>query len=163
VRAPEAARAAAAAVTDPEVPVLTIEDLGVLRDVEQAEDGRVLVTITPTYSGCPAMEIIAGQVAEAVRAAGFPAVEVHTALSPPWTTDWVTEAGRRKLAEAGIAPPRRHKLSGTGNRVPVSLELRCPRCGSTGTRVVSHFGATACKAIHACRACGEPFEEFKTL
>jgi len=159
----EEARAAAAAVTDPEVPVLTIEDLGVLRGVEEAGDGRVVVTITPTYSGCPAMEVIARQVEEAVRAAGFAAVEVRTVLSPPWTTDWLTEAGRRKLAEAGIAPPARTSRSGTGTRVPVALGLRCPRCGSTSTRIVSRFGATACKAVHACRACGEPFEEFKAL
>jgi ring-1,2-phenylacetyl-CoA epoxidase subunit PaaD len=147
-----------AAVPDPELPMLTIADLGILRDVRV--DGRhVEVTITPTYSGCPAMDAIRADIATALDGYG---VTVHTVLSPPWTTDWITPAGRAALAEHGIAPP------GPRPAGPVLIPLlptppRCPRCGSTSTREVSRFGSTACRSLHACTACGEPFDAVKAI
>lgn len=150
------ARAAAAAVVDPEIPVLTIEDLGVLRDV-RLDDAAVEVTITPTYTGCPAMNLIAEEIEAALHTAGFPQVRVRTVLSPAWTTDFLSEAGRRKLAEYGIAPP-----PPTAPRA-LFAEHRpaCPRCGSGETETISPFGSTACKSLHRCLACREPFDAFK--
>ncbi|HEY3200080.1 MAG TPA: 1,2-phenylacetyl-CoA epoxidase subunit PaaD [Actinomycetes bacterium] len=161
----EAVRRAAAAVPDPELPMVTIEDLGILRDVTVSPGGRVAITITPTYSGCPAMEAIAADVREAVETRGATAVEVRTELAPAWTTDWITEEGRRKLAAAGIAPP---EPVGDRGRTPsgpvqVTISPRCPRCGTPRTRLVSRFGSTACKALYACSACGEPFDYFKAI
>jgi ring-1,2-phenylacetyl-CoA epoxidase subunit PaaD len=129
----------------------------------------VAITITPTYSGCPAMEAIAADVREAVETRGATTVEVRTELAPAWTTDWITEEGRRKLAEAGIAPPGPvgdHDRSGRRTRsgpVQVMISPRCPRCDSPRSRLVSRFGSTACKAIYACGACGEPFDYFKAM
>ena len=151
------ARAIAAAVKDPEVPVLTIEDLGVLRDV-RADGDRVTVTITPTYSGCPAMDVIRDDLMLALTSAGFEDVEVRLTLSPAWTTDWMTDAGKRKLSEYGIAPPTGRAAVG---RVKLALAVKCPRCGSLETREVSRFGSTSCKALYECRACLEPFDHFK--
>jgi ring-1,2-phenylacetyl-CoA epoxidase subunit PaaD len=142
------ARAVASAVVDPEIPVLTIADLGILRDV--AVDGdRVLVTITPTYSGCPAMTQIEHDLTEALERAGLARVEVVVTHQPPWSSDWITGEGRRKLAEFGIAPP-----------VPMSQVL-CPNCRAAGPRLVARFGSTACKALMVCDSCGEPFDLFK--
>jgi ring-1,2-phenylacetyl-CoA epoxidase subunit PaaD len=155
------ARAAAAAVLDPELPVLSIADLGVLRDVALADDGTVVVTITPTYSGCPAMDVIRRDVEDAVRAAGFDRVEVRTVLSPAWTTDWLTESGRRALQDYGIAPPARRTTS--SGPVAVSLSVRCPQCGSPDTRESSRFGSTACKSLWVCNACREPFDHMKAI
>lgn len=152
---------AAAAVLDPEVPVLTIADLGVLREVVE-RDGRVTVTVTPTYSGCPAMEVIERDVAEAVRAAGYADVEVRRVLAPAWTTDWMTPEGRRKLEEYGVAPPTPVR-AGAGGPVPLSLSVRCPQCGSPDTGELSRFGSTACKSLWRCHACREPFDHFKAL
>ncbi len=146
-----AVRSLVAAVPDPEIPVLTIEDLGILRDVS-VEDGHVVVTITPTYSGCPAMDVIADDIRRAV-----PGAEVRTVLAPAWTTDWMSEEGRRKLVEYGIAPP-----SGRGP-VLVPLSVRCPQCGSPDTRESSRFGSTACKSLWVCRSCREPFDHFKAI
>jgi len=159
----ERAWTAAAAVLDPEVPVLTIEDLGVLRDVT-VDGGVVTVTVTPTYSGCPALETIEHDVAAAVRAAGFAEVAVRRVLAPAWTTDWMTDEGRRKLEAYGVAPPpeRTAGLSSSGP-VPVSLSVRCPQCGSRDTRELSRFGSTACKSMWRCTACLEPFDHFKAL
>lgn len=157
----DTARAAAAAVLDPEVPVLTIEDLGVLRDVRVDAD-RVTVTVTPTYSGCPAMEVIERDVETAVRAAGFDDVVVRRVLSPAWTTDWMSDAGRHKLEQYGIAPPAPHAPHGSGP-VPVALSVRCPQCGSPDTRELSRFGSTACKSLWQCQACHEPFDHFKAI
>lgn len=152
-------RAALDAVVDPEIPVLTIADLGVLRAVEADASGRVTVTLTPTYSGCPAMDTIRADVREALAAAGYDDVEVRTVLAPAWSTDDMTEAGRRKLAEAGIAPP------GPVPNGPVALALtvRCPRCGSARTREKSRFGSTSCKSLWTCADCLEPFDHFKAL
>ena len=148
--------AAAAEVTDPEVPVLTIADLGVLRDVLEMSDG-VEVLITPTYSGCAAMGVIAIEVELALARAGIPG-RVRTVLSPAWTTDWMSEAGRDKLREYGIAPP----LKGSGRRALFGTdEVACPRCGSDDTAVMAEFGSTSCKALWRCRACREPFDYFK--
>ncbi len=145
---------------DPEVPVLTIEDLGVLRDVA-VDAGRIRVDITPTYSGCPAMEAIRDDVVLALTRAGFDDVEVRLVLSPAWTTDWMSEDGRRKLTEYGIAPPT-GRAAHTGP-VRIALGVRCPRCGSLDTREISRFGSTSCKALYECRACLEPFDHFKAI
>lgn len=147
----------AARVCDPEVPVLTIEDLGILRDVA-VDEGHVTVTITPTYSGCPAMATIRDDVTLALTAGGYDDVEVKMTLAPAWTTDWMSEDGKRKLVAYGIAPPTGTRPSG-----PIRLQLgvRCPRCGSLDTREVSRFGSTSCKSLYECRACLEPFDHFK--
>ncbi|TDB71039.1 MULTISPECIES: 1,2-phenylacetyl-CoA epoxidase subunit PaaD [unclassified Micromonospora] len=156
------ARDAAAAVVDPEIRVVTIDELGILRSVdEDPATGRVIVTITPTYTGCPAMDVIRADIRRALAAAGHPDAEVRTVHAPAWSTDWISERGRAKLAAAGIAPPppaaRGHGV------VPLTLAVRCPRCGSPETEQVSRFGSTACKALWRCRACSEPFDQVKAL
>ncbi|WP_460796080.1 1,2-phenylacetyl-CoA epoxidase subunit PaaD [Microbacterium sp. GXF0217] len=153
------ARAVAASVADPEIPVLTIADLGILRGVA-VDDRRVVVTITPTYSGCPAVEAIRDDVLRALADAGFTDAAVRTVLSPAWTTDWMTDAGRQKLLDYGIAPPTGDRPAGP---VAVPLSVRCPQCGSLDTRELTRFGSTACKALYECRACLEPFDHFKSL
>jgi ring-1,2-phenylacetyl-CoA epoxidase subunit PaaD len=160
------ARAVAGTVTDPELPALTLADLGVLRDV-RVERGTVVVEITPTYTGCPAMGVMRADLVHALHDAGFADVDVRTVLSPAWTTDWISEDGRRKLAEAGIAPPGAAPVRPAGP-VPLSLgpsrrAAACPLCGSPDTVELSEFGATACKALRRCRACGEPFEHVKEI
>lgn len=155
-RGSSAAWAVAAAVLDPEVPVLTIEDLGILRSVE-VSDG-ITVTITPTYSGCPAMEAIRDDILAAFADAGLGDVRVRFVLSPAWTTDWMSEEGRLKLEEYGVAPPGR-----TDRPVALSLSVRCPQCGSPETRELSRFGSTACKSLWVCSECREPFDHFKTI
>ena len=151
---------AAAGVLDPELRAVTIAELGILRDVSvDAATGRVTVTITPTYSGCPAMDVIRTDIRRALARAGHDDVEVRTAIAPAWSTDWITPEGKAKLAAAGIAPP------GPAGARPVALTLtvRCPRCGSPQTEELSRFGSTACKALWRCRACAEPFEHIKAL
>jgi ring-1,2-phenylacetyl-CoA epoxidase subunit PaaD len=157
----DSARAVAATVLDPEVPVLTIEDLGILRDVTVDHTGHVEVTITPTYSGCPAMDAIRADVRTALAGHGFADVEVRMVLSPAWTTDWIGEEGRRKLREYGIAPPLARAAAGGEGPVAVALSVRCPRCGSPDTRELSRFASTACKSLWACNGCAEPFDHFK--
>lgn len=154
--------AAVAAVPDPEIPTVTIADLGVLRHIEWDDSGRVVVTITPTYSGCPAMEFMAGQVQAVLDQAGVEGT-VRTVLEPAWTTAWVTEEGRAKLAAQGIAPPQRSTNSDGGVVVSIRRPVACPRCGSTRTETVSEFGSTACKALYRCLSCLEPFDYFKEL
>lgn len=149
----------AASVTDPEVPVLTIEDLGVLRSVE-VHGTRVSVVLTPTYSGCPALETMRDDVVLALTHAGYDEVDVTTVLAPAWTTDWMTDAAKRKLTEYGIAPPTGRAQAGP---IRVRLAVRCPRCDSLDTRVVARFGSTSCKALYECRSCLEPFDHFKVL
>jgi ring-1,2-phenylacetyl-CoA epoxidase subunit PaaD len=144
-------------VADPEIPVLTIADLGVLRDVRVA-DGRIEVDITPTYCGCPAMNMIAVEIELALEQAGFGRATVNTVLTPAWTTDWMSEDGRAKLEAYGIAPP----VKGSGRRALFGIEtVPCPRCGSTDTAAIADFGSTACKALWRCTACREPFDYFK--
>ncbi|MGW8481725.1 1,2-phenylacetyl-CoA epoxidase subunit PaaD [Microbacterium sp. NPDC055903] len=158
-RSLDEARRIAASVADPEVPVLTIEDLGVLREVRMDGDA-VRVEITPTYSGCPAMDAIRDDIVLALTHAGYPQVDVRLVLSPAWTTDWMTEAGKQKLERYGIAPPTGRSAIGTGP-IRLALSVRCPQCGSLDTREVSRFGSTSCKALYECRACLEPFDHFK--
>ena len=148
--------AAAAAVCDPEIPVLSIADLGVLRDV-RVDGATVEVEITPTYSGCPAMSMIQFEVEAALHAAGIEA-RVVTTLSPAWTTDWMTDDGRRKLLEYGIAPP---PPASTRRALFGQSSIACPRCGSDNTEQLAEFGSTSCKALWRCRACREPFDFFK--
>jgi ring-1,2-phenylacetyl-CoA epoxidase subunit PaaD len=148
---------AAAQVVDPEIPVLTIADLGVLRDVV-VQDGRVEVAITPTYSGCPAMNMIALEIELAFEREGITRPTIRTVLSPAWTTDWMSEDGRRKLREYGIAPP----VAGSGRRALFgALEVACPQCGSVDTELIAEFGSTSCKALWRCNSCREPFDYFK--
>lgn len=145
---PARIRKIASGVVDPEIPVLTIADLGILRDV-QVEQGRVVVSITPTYSGCPAMRQIQEDVGEALAGAGHHGVEVRLVHTPAWSSDFITAEGRRKLEAFGIAPP-----------TPIE-EVVCPRCDSGAPRLLAKFGSTACKALMACSVCGEPFDYFK--
>ena len=148
---------AVAEVCDPEIPVLTIADLGVLRGVEVL-DGRVEVTITPTYSGCPAMNMIALEIELALARAGIAGATIRTVLHPAWTTDWMSEDGRRKLRDYGIAPPS----PGSGRRALFGQDVvACPRCGSERTERLAEFGSTSCKALWRCRSCREPFDYFK--
>lgn len=149
----------AATVTDPEVPVLTIEDLGVLRTAEVDGDS-VHVVLTPTYSGCPAIDQMRDDVRTKLREAGFAEVQVDYTLAPAWSTDWMTEAGKRKLEEYGIAPPAARSDARKGP-IPVSIGVKCPRCHSLHTREISRFGSTSCKALYQCIACNEPFDYFK--
>lgn len=154
-------------VLDPELPPVTIADLGILRSVEQV-DGTVVVTVTPTYSGCPAVEVIEDDIRRELAVAGFDDVRIVRAFSPAWTTDWITDVGRQKLTEAGIAPPR-PVASQAAVGTPVALGRRrvepvpCPRCASTNTTQVSPFGSTACKSLHQCDDCSEPFDHFKEI
>ena len=149
---------AASAVVDPEIPVLTIADLGVLREVTLRDDGGVEVAITPTYSGCPAMNMIAFEVEIALERAGFANASVRTVLSPAWTTDWMSEDGRRKLNDYGIAPP----LPASSRRALFGIQqVQCPQCGSQDTELLSEFGSASCKALWRCRSCREPFDYFK--
>lgn len=156
--AADRARTIAAKVADPEIPVLTIDDLGILRDVTVGDDGHVEVTITPTYSGCPALEVISSDVETALAKHGYADVSVQVILAPAWTTDWMSEEGKAKLRAYGVAPPQRR--SGPVN---VSLGVCCPQCGSPETRELSRFGSTACKSLWVCSACHEPFDSFKAI
>ena len=158
----EQALAALKEVMDPEVPVLSIVELGIVRDVEVEED-RVTVTVTPTYSGCPAMRVIEQDIEHALLAHGAGAVRVTVSYTPVWTTDWLPAVAREKLRAYGIAPP-----GPADHDAPVSIgrkrpAVRCPYCASADTELRSEFGSTACKAIHVCRSCGQPFEEFKAI
>jgi ring-1,2-phenylacetyl-CoA epoxidase subunit PaaD len=148
-------------VPDPEIPAISVTELGIVRDVQAADDG-VEVVVTPTYSGCPATEAIERSIRDALSAAGARAVRVRQQLSPPWSTDWIAEDARERLRAYGIAPP--------GERTPIAERplafvprVACPRCGSGDTERLSQFGSTACKALYRCRACREPFEYFKPL
>lgn len=158
----------AATVCDPEIPVLTIADLGILRDVkvtqEHGTDGHVTVTITPTYSGCPAMDAIRDDLKAAFAKEGYADVEVELVLAPAWTTDWMTESGKQKLQEYGIAPPTGQ--SGAARHagpIRLSLAVKCPQCASLNTKELTRFGSTSCKALYVCQDCKEPFDYFKVL
>jgi ring-1,2-phenylacetyl-CoA epoxidase subunit PaaD len=155
-----------ARVVDPEMPMLTLHDLGVVRGVH-VDGGAVTVTITPTYSGCPALEEMRHDLRASLTEAGYAPVEVRTVFSPAWSTDWISADGRRKLAEAGIAPPGRveHRLAGP---IPLTLTpppatVRCPHCGSSVTEEISRFGPTPCTALRRCPSCREPFQHMKEM
>lgn len=151
-----------AQVTDPEIPVLTIADLGILRDAMVGSDGTAQVVITPTYSGCPAMGTIKQDVLRVLDEAGYENPEVVLTLSPAWSTDWITEEGKRKLEEYGIAPPTGESAPGLQRgSTRLALAVRCPRCGSIQTNELSRFGSTSCKALYQCAECKEPFDYFK--
>jgi ring-1,2-phenylacetyl-CoA epoxidase subunit PaaD len=168
------AREVAAQVCDPEMPMLTLDDLGVLRNVDIQQD-TVIVSITPTYTGCPAMATMRDDLVHRLNDAGFPRVEVRVVLDPPWSSDWISERGRAALREAGLstprpAPPPPGPRAPQRGPNPVALNLgptrqapACPRCGSTATRLTSEFGATACKALYSCTECLEPFEHVKEI
>lgn len=151
----------AGAVLDPELPVLTLAELGVLRGVHVTGPGRVEVALTPTYTGCPAVETMSSDIERALHEHGVPEVSVVTVLAPAWSTDDISEEGRRKLAEFGVAPPR--PQGPAGGPIPLTLAIRCPNCGSTETELLSRFSSTACKALRRCTACREPFDHFKEL
>jgi ring-1,2-phenylacetyl-CoA epoxidase subunit PaaD len=156
----------AGAVPDPELPVVSLAELGVLRGIRVRDGGRVEVELTPTWTGCPALDSMADDITEVLHAHGVAEVEVHTVLAPAWSTDAISPEGRRKLAEAGVAPPRPRTTGGGGDGSgPVALELaiRCPHCGSTDTRLLSPFSSTACKALRRCETCREPFDHFKEV
>jgi ring-1,2-phenylacetyl-CoA epoxidase subunit PaaD len=159
------ARAVAETVTDPELPMLTLAELGVLRDVSETA-GHVEVTITPTYTGCPALDAMRDDLRARLADAGYADVRIRTALDPPWSSDWISPSGRRKLAAAGVSPPGPARRRPPGP-IPLTLgptrRVPCPRCGSADTVEVSRFGATACKSLRRCDACHEPFEHFKEI
>jgi ring-1,2-phenylacetyl-CoA epoxidase subunit PaaD len=158
----EEAFAVLQSVPDPEVPVISVVELGVVRDV--VIDGDVMtVTMTPTYSGCPAMREMEADVKAALLARGVPEVQVRMVLTPPWTTDWIGPEAREKLRRYGIAPPGKAETGGFVTLTRARPAVTCPFCGSSDTVLQSEFGSTACKAIHTCRSCGSPFDEFKAL
>ncbi|MFE6932301.1 1,2-phenylacetyl-CoA epoxidase subunit PaaD [Streptomyces sp. NPDC057699] len=151
----------AGSVPDPELPVLTLDELGVLRGVQADGPDKVTVRLTPTYTGCPAIESMSADIERVLHEHGVTEVSVITVLAPAWSTDDISDEGRRKLAEFGIAPPRPGGRS--GGPVPLTLSVRCPHCGSTDTELLSRFSSTACKALRRCVACREPFDHFKEL
>ncbi|WP_432248756.1 1,2-phenylacetyl-CoA epoxidase subunit PaaD [Streptomyces sanyensis] len=153
-------RRLAGSVPDPELPVLTLEDLGVVRAVHLRGADRVEVELTPTYTGCPAIEAMSADIERVLHEHGVAEVSVVTVLAPAWSTDDITAEGRRKLTEFGIAPPRPHAADGP---VSLTLSVRCPHCGSTETELLSRFSSTACKALRRCVSCREPFDHFKEL
>lgn len=139
-------------VPDPEIPVISVVDLGIVRDITEQPDGSVTVTITPTYTGCPATLVIEQMIREALEASAGLRFTIRTELSPAWTTDWISEKGKKALREYGIAPPQ-----------PEEREVPCPRCGATDVECISQFGSTPCKALYKCRSCLEPFDHFKCI
>ncbi len=147
-------------ITDPEIPVVTLVEMGIIRDVRQDESGKVTVTITPTFSGCPALEVMKNDIRDRLREAGVEEVEVHVTLSPPWSTDWITEEGRRKLKAFGLAPPPKH---GGDFAILLLDPVACPYCDSENTSLRNNWGATPCRMIFYCNNCQQPFEQFKPL
>jgi len=156
----------ASTVADPELPMLSLVDLGILREVRVDEGGVVVAVITPTYSGCPAMTAMRADLVSALGAAGFAEVRVDVVLEPAWTSDWITPAGRAALAEAGISPPGaapRYDGPVPLRLLPVQRTMTCPRCGCDDVELTSEFGSTACRALYRCRRCGEPFDHIKEI
>lgn len=147
-------------VTDPEIPVLTIQDLGIIRDIVETEDDKLEIFITPTYSGCPAMNTIEINIKSALQAAGYQNINVISVLSPAWTTAWISEEGKRKLKAYGIAPPVEDSQDKNA-LFQEDKKIECPQCNSMDTKMISQFGSTACKALYKCNSCLEPFDYFK--
>lgn len=154
-------RTIVADVPDPELPMISIDDLGILRDVRTTADGRIVIDLTPTYSGCPAIDAIRADILARLATYGIDDADVRLVLAPAWSTDWITTAGRESLRRHGIAPPAATTTSTSA--IPLRLTVRCPSCGSPHTRELSRFGPTACTALWVCNACREPFEHVKTL
>lgn len=150
-------------VMDPEVPALSVTDLGVVRDIKIADTGAVTIDVTPTYSGCPATDLIHAIIKAAVEVSGYDDVTINAVLSPAWTTDWITQEGRDKLRDYGIAPPDGKAATGKAALFGVSPKVDCPQCDSGNTELISEFGSTACKAMYRCTSCLEPFEYFKCI
>ncbi|MBV9964001.1 MAG: phenylacetate-CoA oxygenase subunit PaaJ [Parafilimonas sp.] len=148
-------------VTDPEVPVLSIIDLGIIRDVEIDSSNKIKITITPTYTGCPAMDVISMNIRMILLQNGFKNIEIKNVLSPAWTTDWMSEAGKQKLKAYGIAPPNSKQIVCTVDAFQEDEAIQCPHCNSFNTQLISRFGSTACKALYKCNDCFEPFDYFK--
>lgn len=148
-------------VTDPEVPVLSIIDLGIVRDVEIDSSNKIKITITPTYTGCPAMDVISMSIRMALLENGFSNIEIKNVLSPAWTTDWMSEQGKQKLKAYGIAPPNTKQQVCTPEIFQKEESVECPHCNSYHTTLISYFGSTACKALYKCNDCKEPFDYFK--
>jgi ring-1,2-phenylacetyl-CoA epoxidase subunit PaaD len=149
-------------IADPEIPVLSIVDLGIVRDVQWTpDDSELVVTITPTYSGCPAMDAIAREIRSSIEARGIERMRIETKLSPAWTTEWMTEEARERLRDFGVAPPARGLVAVRDIAAAGKSGIRCPRCGSEAIELVSRFGSTQCKALYKCRSCLEPFDAFK--
>ena len=155
----ESIRGILTSVLDPEIPVLSVIDMGIIRDIE-INDGEVTVTITPTYSGCPAMHVIEDDIRSALLGNGIDSVRIRTTFSPAWTTDWLSENAKMKLREYGIAPPHIHSTQLLQVELP---KPACPYCNSTETELKSEFGSTACKSYYVCHSCRQPFEFFKPL
>ena len=165
--ATRSAREIVESILDPEMPMVTLADLGIIREVRLDDPGAVTVTITPTYSGCPAMATIRDDISAALHCHGFADVTIRTSLTPAWSADWITDEGRAKLVEAGYSPPGAAPLRRSGP-IPLTLtarprEVACPQCGSTRTQLISEFGATLCKAHYQCLACAEPFDHVKEI
>jgi ring-1,2-phenylacetyl-CoA epoxidase subunit PaaD len=146
-------------ITDPEIPVVSLVEMGIVREV-RIEDDAVVVSLTPTFAGCPALDMMRALIAEKMRALGAARVEVKTVLTPPWSSDWITDTARAKLKAFGLAPPPKH---GGNAQLFFPAEVACPYCDSTNTRVTNPFGPTLCRAIYFCRNCRQPFEQFKAL
>jgi ring-1,2-phenylacetyl-CoA epoxidase subunit PaaD len=158
----EAAWHALRQIEDPEIPAISIVELGLIRHVNATPSGGLEVGLSPTYVGCPATEVIRRSVREALEKAGIGEISVQAVLSPPWSSDWITPEGRNKLHDYGIVPPQR-SVSNMRDVLRSSAPIACPHCGSSDTETVSEFGSTPCKALHRCRACLEPFEYFKCI
>jgi ring-1,2-phenylacetyl-CoA epoxidase subunit PaaD len=150
-------------VMDPEVPVLSVRELGIVRDVDVDDAGVVTVTVTPTYSGCPAIRVIEQDILAALAQAGYPGARVRTTYAPAWTTDWIAPAAKAKLKAYGIAPPGRAEDGGLVQLLRRRAAVQCPYCDSYETELRSEFGSTACKAVCWCRQCRQPFEQFKAI
>jgi len=150
-------------VLDPEVPAISVVDLGIIRNVDVSDEGKVCISVTPTYTGCPATALINEVIKSAVEVAGYADVSLKQVLSPAWTTDWISEEGREKLRAYGIAPPVGKAGTGKAALFGVSTQVDCPQCGSSNTEQISEFGSTACKAMYRCLSCAEPFEYFKCI
>lgn len=148
-------------VVDPEIPVLTVIDLGIIRDVVKSENG-IEISITPTYSGCPAMEMIGEEIISALTRKGYSNITIKTVLAPTWTTDWISDEAKEKLRKYGIAPPE-HSTADKNSLLGKSKIVKCPQCKSEHTEMISHFGSTACKALWKCLDCMEPFDYFKCI
>ena len=148
-------------VHDPEVPVLSVLDLGIIREIELNPNGDPIITITPTYSGCPAMDVISMNIRFKLIEHGYKNIEIRTVLSPAWTTDWMSEKGKEKLKAYGIAPPNPKQMVCTPDYFQQEESIQCPHCNSYNTRMISQFGSTACKALYQCNDCQEPFDYFK--